>query len=242
MIDKSGCLKWEEQDRIGIIKISAPPRNLLPSPKFADIEIVRQWVEQPHIRGIILTGEGRHFSAGADLSYFDNSDDKDYASNFFAGREILDYWERIEKPFIASIDGACLGGGLELALACHMRYCSQNAVFGFPEITHGIIPGLGGTERLVKAIGRSRALEVLLGGDTFGAERALNLGIINGIVDSVSAFAHAKNIMLRIIKSEEKPVAYCIKSVNISSNNSFVHSALEENRMLGELVISQYGG
>lgn len=242
MTDKSGCLKWEESDRIGIIKISMPPKNLLPSPEFAEIGVVREWISQKHIRGIVLTGEGRHFSAGADLSYFNFTNSKDCISEFNAGKELLDYFEKLEKPVVASIDGVCLGGGLELALACHMRYCSERAVFGFPEINHGIIPGLCGAERLAKVVGRSHALEILLTGSTFNSQKALKLGLVNGIVDASSSIKPVMEIINRIVDFGEKPVSYCIRAVNNSNTKDFAYVSLEESKMFGDLVIGQYGG
>ncbi|HEX3028848.1 MAG TPA: enoyl-CoA hydratase/isomerase family protein [Clostridia bacterium] len=242
MTDKSGCLKWEEAGHIGIIRISSPPRNFLPRPEFANIQVVRQWIEQKHILGIILTGEGRHFSAGADLEYFEHSSMVEFILEFRAGRALLDYLENLEKPVIASIDGVCLGGGLELALACHLRYCSERAIFGFPEINHSLMPGLGGVARLVKTAGRSKSLEILLTGDTFDARTALSLGIVNGIVDPSNALNAVMNIITRIVENGEKPVSYCLRAVKNSSSRDFASASIEESKMFGELVIGQYGG
>ncbi|HEX3027863.1 MAG TPA: enoyl-CoA hydratase/isomerase family protein, partial [Clostridia bacterium] len=134
MIDRSGCLEWELKDRIGILKISNKPSNMIPKPEFADGKKVMEWLEGNNVSGIILKGDGRHFSAGADLRYFNktNLSQEEYTNEFNRGNAILNYIENLEKPVIAAIDGACLGGGLEFALACHIRYCSCNAVFGFP--------------------------------------------------------------------------------------------------------------
>lgn len=214
----------------------------MPRPEFADIEVVREWIEQKHIRGVVFAGQGRHFSAGADLKYFNQLCAKDYIDEFNAGKALLNYMENIEKPIIASIDGVCLGGGLEIALACHMRYCSEKAVFGFPEINHGIIPGLGGVERLVKTVGRAKAMELLLTGDTFNSLDALSIGIVNGIVHPSNSFSQVMEIMKKIVESAEKPVTYCIRAINNSGKKDFAYVSLEESKMFGDLVIEQYGG
>ena len=214
----------------------------MPKPEFAEIQVVRSWVEQKHILGVILTGEGRHFSAGADLEYFKRISMVEFILGFKTGKNLLNYIENLEKPCIASIDGVCLGGGLELALACHLRYCSEGAVFGFPEINHGIIPGLGGVDRLVKTIGRSKALELLLVGDTFGAREASSLGIVNGIVDPSNALGKVMNIINKIVDNGEKPVSYCLRAVRNSNSKDFASAAMEESKMFGDLVIGQYGG
>ncbi len=217
---------------------------MIPKPEFADGKKVMEWLEGNNVSGIILKGDGRHFSAGADLRYFNetNLSQEEYTNEFNRGNAILNYIENLEKPVIAAIDGACLGGGLEFALACHIRYCSCNAVFGFPEINHGILPGFGGTERLVKTVGRSRAIEILLTGDTFGAERALEIGLVNYISSEKSCFNYAVEVMEKIIAKGEKPVTYAIRSVNNSCRLDFETAMKEEGRMFADLVINRYGG
>lgn len=227
------------------MRISGKNANALPRPDFADIDVVKSWVNNEEIRGVILTGEGRHFCSGADIEQFKdieiNKNPEQNVKKFGVGREILDCLESLEKPVIASIDGACIGGGLEVALACHLRYCSSNAVFGFTEINHGIIPMLGGIERLVKIVGKSKAFEILLSADTFNAEYALETGIVNKITKSKSALEYTIGIMESIITKKSKPVKYAMSLVNNVGKSEFDVDMNYECRMFAELVIDEFG-
>jgi enoyl-CoA hydratase/carnithine racemase len=238
----TGCLRWQEYGNIGAIKISNPPSNGLPSPEFAEINTIREWIEQDHIWGVILHGEGRHFSAGADMEYFKdtNMNEDGITGEIRAGVEVLEYIERVEKPVIASIDGVCLGGGLEIALACHMRFCSKDAVFGFPEINHGLIPCLSGIRRLVETAGRAKALEILLTGEIFGAREAHEIGIVNQIIDDKSSYEFVISIIGRITKKGRKAVSYAIKAVNNSLFMDLEDAMKEESRMFFDLVVNGY--
>jgi enoyl-CoA hydratase len=146
----------------------------------------------------------------------------------------------LEKPVIASIDGACLGLGFEIALACHMRFCSSHALFGFPEIGHGIIPGQGGLQRLFSIAGKSRTLEIALTGEVFGADIAKQYGIVNHSVQDKSAFDYTVDFMTKIISMGRKPVAYTIRSVNNATRLDFQSAVKEECHLFAELVIEQY--
>ena len=243
MIDRSGILKWEEKGPIGVIKIdSGTPTNAIPKPDFADLNTIKQWVEQQEIKGVIVTGEGRHFCSGADLKYFEGQqlDSDAILRKFDVAEDVLSYFENLEKPIIAAVNGVCLGGGLEIALACHMRFCSKGAVFGFPEITHGVIPGYGGIQRLYNIVGRSRTLEIILTGDTFNAEYACEQGIANDFVNEKSCLNHAEEFINRVAEMGAKPVAYAIRSVNNANRMDYSHAIKEECRMFVELVIDQY--
>ncbi len=243
MTDKSGILKWEERGRIGILRISSGKKgNAIPRPDFADPEIVKRWINRENIEGILVTGEARHFSSGADLSYFTGCEftTEEIGKLFEAGREIINGLENIEKPVIAAIDGACLGAGLEIALACQLRYCSQKAIFGFPEVSHEIIPGYGGLQRLLAIAGKSRTLEIALTGEVFGAEYARQFGIVNAITEDKTAFDHALEVLGRIVEMGRKPVQYTIRAVNNALRKDFESAMKEECHMFAELVIEQY--
>lgn len=226
------------------MKISGKPSNPIPRPDFADLDIIKEWIDREEISGVIITGEGRHFSAGADLEYFKTcrQDPQKAMQDFAKGKEILDYIESLEKPVLASIDGICFGGGLEIALACHMRFCSKSAVFCFPEINHGIIPGLSGIDRLVRLIGKSNALYTLMTGDTFNADDAFRMGMVNRVVPEKTAFQYALDEMNKIISKGEKTIRYAIRSVNNSTAMDKSTAIEEETRMFMELVIDHYVG
>ena len=137
------------------------------------------------MRAAILTGSGQKaFAAGADINELNLLDS--VAGQRFSqrGNEILNFIENLGKPVIAAVNGAALGGGCELAMACTLRIASENARFGQPEVKLGLIPGYGGTQRLPRLMGKSRALEMLLTGDLVSAEEALRLGLVSRVVAS----------------------------------------------------------
>ena len=153
-MEKTGQVSLEVDQHIGIIRIDNPPGNYLVRPEFISLETLRHWIEKSQIKGMIISGTGKHFSGGADLeTLFSQSGDASILeSEITKGIELLHFIEDIEIPVLAAINGICFGGGLEIALACHMRICSRNALFAFPEINHGITPGLGGIKRITELI------------------------------------------------------------------------------------------
>ncbi len=216
---------------------------MIPRPDFADADVVKGWIGQDFIKGILLTGDGRHFSAGADLGFFQGEKHSldEHIKRFNVARDLLSYIEALTKPVVASIDGACMGGGLKIALACHLRYCSTNAIFGFPEVNHGIIPGFGGIKRIMEVSVRPYAMEMLLTGDTYGAGFARRAGIVNEIVENKSAFDYAYSVLEKIISKGYKPVAAVIKAMNNALEMPFEHAMEKENFLFADLVISEFG-
>lgn len=171
------------EENIAMITIQNPPVNTLSKQTMEDIHSALTEVEQRHdVKAVILTGEGEHFVAGAELNEFLQIETKEEASQMsYLGYQLTDRIESFSIPVIAAIKGACLGGGLELALACHLRVATEKSIFGLPEITLGIIPGAGGTQRLPRAIGQARAIEMILTGERIHAEEAKQLGLINKV-------------------------------------------------------------
>lgn len=171
-------------DEIAILSIDNPPVNTLSMQTMGDLHSALSEVEQNNqVKVVILYGNGKHFVAGADLKEFSQIESKQIATQMSnIGHQLMARIESFPKPIIASIEGACLGGGLELAMACHIRIAADNAIFGLPEITLGIIPGAGGTQRLTKLIGFSHAVHYILTGDRLDAEEAKRLGLISRVV------------------------------------------------------------
>jgi len=145
-------------------------------------EVMQEVAENAEIRGMILTGAGdKAFAAGADIAEF--ADVNELTGRKFAesGQDTMFMLENSSKPVIAAVNGYALGGGCELAMACHMRVATENAKFGQPEVSLGLIPGYGGTQRLTQLIGKGKAMEMILTGDTMGAAEALSLGLVNHV-------------------------------------------------------------
>ncbi len=170
----------------------------------------------PEVGGIILTGSGpKGFVAGADISEFaDLNTDEGRIFAQEGHHKVFDRMHASEKPIIAAINGFALGGGLELAMACHMRIASENARLGLPEVTLGLIPGYGGTQRLTQLVGRGRALEMILTADMITAAKALEIGLLNEVVAPENLLAAAEEKMSKILSRAPIAVGAAINAVN----------------------------
>jgi 3-hydroxyacyl-CoA dehydrogenase len=175
-MSESGPVNFERRDRIGVIIIDNPPLNALgPGVREGIIEFVAQANADSGIDAVVLIGSGANFIAGADIRQFGQA--RGVSSNASAAA-----LARSGKPVVAAIDGYCLGGGLEHALACHYRICTPRAKLGLPEVKLGLIPGAGGTQRLPRLVGARNALDIILSGRHVGAEEAHALGLVDRIV------------------------------------------------------------
>ncbi len=193
----TGPVHTRVTDGVLWITLNNPPHNLLGSFFFDALDELSRQISSPDVRAVIITGTGRSFSKGADLreltARFGTLDEKFVieANKHFTAIE------KLRKPVIAAINGACFGGGLELSLACHLRVCSDKARIGLPELTAGVVPGLGGITRLMRVVGEARALEMMLLGDLINAEKALAYGLVSRVFHaqdfeaSVNAFVRA---------------------------------------------------
>ncbi|WP_405294092.1 enoyl-CoA hydratase/isomerase family protein [Algibacter sp. Ld11] len=165
---------------------------------------------------IILTGSGeKAFVAGADISEFANFSEEKGGKLAAKGQKILfDYVENLATPVIAAVNGFALGGGLELAMACHIRLASDNAKMGLPEVSLGVIPGYGGTQRLPQLIGKGRALEMIMTAGMIDAETAKNYGLVNHVVAQAELIPLAEKMANKIMKNSSVAIAKAIKAVN----------------------------
>jgi enoyl-CoA hydratase len=170
----------------------------------------------PEVGGIILTGAGpKAFVAGADISEFaDLNADEGRIFAQEGHHKVFDRMHDSEKPIIAAINGFALGGGLELAMACHLRIASDNARLGLPEVTLGLIPGYGGTQRLSQLVGRGRALEMILTADMITAAKAMEIGLVNEVVAPENLLATAEEKMSKILSRAPIAVGAAINAVN----------------------------
>lgn len=172
------------------------------------------------IEAIVVTGAGdKAFVAGADIKELRGFDTRSGRMASQKGQQIFQLIEDTRKPVVAAVNGYALGGGAELAMACHLRIAGENAAFGLPEVGLGIIPGYGGTQRLAHLIGRARALEMILTGKQVKADQALKLGLVNEVTEEDPAQA-AKTLLQKIIKNGPLAVRNAIKAVYHSDNRS----------------------
>lgn len=167
------------------------------------------------IAGIVLTGAGtKAFAAGADISEFANFDVKQATKMSADGHEVMNTIERSSIPVIAAVNGFALGGGCELAMACHIRVASENAKFGQPEVNLGVPPGYGGTQRLVHLIGKSRAIELLLTAEVISAHSAAEYGLVSEVVPSEDLLPRCEEIINKLKSKSPKALAAVIACVN----------------------------
>ncbi len=196
------------ENNIFTITINRPDKlNAINKQVMADLNAVMDEVySNNEIRSIIITGAGQKaFVAGADISEFSDLDQQQGMALAKYGQDVFFKIENCPKPIVAAVNGFALGGGCELAMACHFRIASDNAKFGQPEINLGLIPGYGGTQRLTTLIGKGRAIEFLLTGNMIDANTALQLGLVN-YVEPQTELLQKANFILQIINSKA-PVA-----------------------------------
>ena len=211
-------LTYEIKNRINIISINRPEKlNALNIETFSEIDhAIKSSVANDEVRIIILTGVGeKAFVAGADIKEFVNFTMEQGSELSESGHKILS--ETIEgcpKPIIAAINGYALGGGLELAMACHIRVASENSKMGLPEVSLGVIPGYGGTQRLPQLVGKGRALDMILTAKMIYADEALAYGLINYKTDQTELMDFVKNLSKKILANSSNAIKNAIKSVN----------------------------
>ncbi|MCW2081590.1 3-hydroxyacyl-CoA dehydrogenase [Bradyrhizobium diazoefficiens] len=194
----SEVVKLERHDEVGIVTVDSPPVNALSAAVRGGIlECIRAAVADPAIKGIVLTCAGRTFIAGADITEF-GKPPKAPALN-----DVLSEIENSPKPVVAAIHGTALGGGLEVALACHFRVAVKEAKLGLPEVKLGLLPGAGGTQRLPRAVGPELAVKMIVGGDPIGAAEALKNGLIEEIVEGPASGGEA---FVRKLLAEKRPL------------------------------------
>mgnify|MGYP001580330446 FL=1 len=208
----------EIRDRILYITINRENKlNALNKATLAELHTaLADTFHDPKVGGIIITGAGQKaFVAGADISEFAAFDVDEGRELAREGQsKVFDVIQNSEKPVIAAINGFALGGGLELALACHIRVASLNAKMGLPEVSLGLIPGYGGTQRLSELVGKGRALEMILTADMISADEAYRIGLVNHVAAAVDLLSKSAEILQKIMSRSPFAVACAIRAVN----------------------------
>jgi enoyl-CoA hydratase len=210
------------ENGIFIVTINRPDKlNALNKDVMSDFDAVINEIEtKQDIKAAIITGAGeKAFIAGADIKEFVGLSNEDGKALAKSGQDIFSRIENCTKPIVAAVNGFALGGGCELAMACHFRIASDNAKFGQPEVNLGLIPGYGGTQRLVQLIGKGRALELLMTGNMIDASIALEYGLVNHVVPQDDLLPKAKMILGQIISKASLAVGKCITAANAVFSN-----------------------
>lgn len=214
----------ENQGRVRIITINREAKlNALNANTITELgEVIHDTEKNEAIRAVVLTGAGaKAFVAGADIAEFSDFNAEQGEALARNGQQLVfDAIHHCSKPFIAAINGFALGGGLELAMSCHIRVAAQQAKLGLPEVTLGLIPGYGGTQRLTQLVGRGKAMEMILTADMVGAEDALAIGLVNHVVPAEELMSKALELANKIATRSGSAVAAGIKTINASMDSS----------------------
>jgi enoyl-CoA hydratase/carnithine racemase len=210
----------EKGDGVAVLTINRPPANALSMGTLEELEKILTELEgDGSVRVIVLTGSGeKYFSAGADVGEFGMFDPKDQV---LRGHAITRRVEKYSKPVIVAINGFCLGGGNELAMSAHLRFAAEHAQFGQPEVLRGIICGWGGTQRLPRLIGRTRALEYLLTGDRFSAADAERFGLVNRVLPKERLMEETLTFAKKLAKGAPLAMSATLATVDEGLANGF---------------------
>jgi len=225
-------------DRIATITVNRPDKlNALNDRTIAELgEAITECTSRADVGGIIVTGAGRAFVAGADIGELSRHDALSARSLAERGQQVFRRFEVCTKPVIAAVNGFALGGGCELAMACHMRIASDAAKFGQPEVKLGLIPGYGGTQRLPRLVGRGQALQLLLTGEIIDAQEALRIGLVNRVVAGSELLGTVTALLGAMLANAPLALAQCITMVNQGQDDSLDVALAAEATAFGRLA------
>ncbi len=225
---------------IARITLHNPPANVLNLSVLKELELVLNEVEKDeYVRVVIVTGTGRLFCAGADINELAHLTSAHGGAEFSVrGQSLLNRIERSEKPVLAVINGTCVGGGLELALACHIRVAAAGALLGLPEIKLGLIPGFGGTQRLPRVVGASKAAELILTGESLPAEEALRIGLVSRVAPPHELMAQAEAIAALITARGKSAVEAALHAIRGGLDIPLSEGLAREAELFGRLCVT----
>jgi enoyl-CoA hydratase len=206
----------ETREGVGFVTVSRPAKmNALDAKTIDELDAAfAAFASNPAVKGVVVTGAGKAFVAGADVEALSGLDAASGRALSERGQRVFDRIESLGKPVVAAVNGFALGGGCELALACHVRIASQDASLGTPEVKLGLICGYGGTQRLPRLVGRGRALEILLTGERVDAQEALRIGLVNRVVPRERMLAEAEALVRRMAANAPLAIRATLEAVN----------------------------
>ena len=234
--------RYSVEDRVAIITLDHPPVNALDAQTVRDLDTALDMaLEDETAKVIIITGAGRAaFVAGANVGEINQIRDAADAEELLrSGHRVFGKIEASRKPVIAAINGICLGGGLEMAMACHMRVARDRARIGQPEVNLGIIPGWGGTQRLQRIVGTSKATEMILTGEPITAQEAYRLGLVNKVVPVGDVLKEAKGLARKIVDKSAVAVGCALDAIERGRHLSLVEAMEVEIEQWRALVGSE---
>jgi len=232
----------ESRDGVAFVTINRPDKlNALNDATVAEIDAAFAAIAaDPATRGVVLTGAGeKAFVAGADIAELATQSPVDGKERSIRGQRVLDRIERLGKPVIAAVNGFALGGGCELAMACHVRIASENAKLGTPEVKLGIMCGYAGTQRLPRLVGKGRALEMLLTGEMVDAAEALRIGLVNRVVPREKLLAEAEGLMRKMLANGPVSLRFTLEAVNDGLETGFDEAQRQEATLFGLICTTE---
>jgi enoyl-CoA hydratase len=229
------------RDRIATLTVNRPDKlNALNAAVIAALgEAITECGRRDDVAAIILTGAGRAFVAGADIAELNRATAIEAQRISQVGQEVFRRFESSSKPTIAAVNGFALGGGCELAMACHVRLAADTAKFGQPESKLGLGPGYGGTQRLPRLVGRGRALELLLSAEVIDAAEAYRIGLVNRVVPGAELLGTARTLAGAMAERAPLALAAIIEAVNIGTEHGLDAGLAVEAQQFGVLSASQ---
>lgn len=235
-------IQIERQDDQAVVMVARPEKlNALNAATIGELQdAFQELAADDQVRGVIVTGSGeKAFVAGADIGELAKMNALSGIETSRRGQDVFRFIERLSKPVIAAVNGYALGGGLELALACHLRLAADNARFGLPEVTLGIIPGYGGTVRLPRLVGRGRALQMILTGAMIDANEGLRIGLVNRVLPREELLTTAHDLLGEILKNGPVAVAKALEAVDRSYDHTVEDALALEANLFGILAATE---
>jgi enoyl-CoA hydratase len=235
-------LLLERRDGVAIVTVNRPDKlNALNDAVMDELDAAfAELASDAEVRGVVLTGAGeKAFVAGADIGELSRQSPVGGREKSIRGQRVLDRIESLGKPVVAAVNGFALGGGCELAMACHVRVASENARLGTPEVKLGLMCGYAGTQRLARLVGKGRALELLLTGEPVDAAEAHRIGLVNKVVPRGKLLAEAEALVRRMIANAPVSLRYSIEAVNAGLEMPFDQAQDLEATLFGLLCTTE---
>jgi enoyl-CoA hydratase len=235
-------LKVETRDEVAVVTVNRPDKlNALNDRTVEELDAAFAAIAaDPAVRGVILTGAGeKAFVAGADIGELSTQSPVDGRERSLRGQRVLDRIEHLGKPVVAAVNGFALGGGCELAMACHVRVASENARLGTPEVKLGIMCGYAGTQRLPRLVGRGRALEILLTGEMVDAQEAHRIGLVNRVVPRDQLLAAAEELLRKMLANGPLSLRYTLEAVSRGLEMPFPEAQSHEATLFGLICTTE---
>ena len=243
MLSKYQFFLVKEEDRIATITINRPPANALSSPLLQELSAIFDDLENDDkVKVVVLHGHGKFFAAGADIKEFttvENGAEFEKLAEY--GQVLFNSIEQFSKPVIAAVHGAALGGGLELAMACHIRLVSENCKLGLPELQLGLIPGFAGSQRLPRYVGVAKAAEMLLTSEPITGSEAVKLGLANHAYSEEELLEKAYELAQKLTKKSAVSMKLALQLLTYANDYKFQDGVKKEAVLFGEAFESHDG-